>query len=185
MKHVYFIGNGTHIKIGVASDPRARLRAIQCGCPETLELLLCIEGAFDTEREIHRRLADDHIRGEWFKDGPQIRALMADLSENSSATLGIVEGDERPRAEPHFDAVDFRTYRLIEESRDPNGACAHYLKLNEDLAAEAASYTTRGTAVQEELKAKIVAAIKALGSYVRFSNSRPVDALKLTWVNYF
>lgn len=66
---VYFIqAAASHlIKIGSASNPRARLRSLQVGSPDQLRLLGHIPGGAKRERDLHERFASDRSHGEWFK----------------------------------------------------------------------------------------------------------------------
>jgi hypothetical protein len=63
---IYFISNGTYTKIGKADDPYKRIKELQTGCPETLEIKLIIEGDEEKERVLHKALNKYRIRGEWF-----------------------------------------------------------------------------------------------------------------------
>jgi hypothetical protein len=63
---IYFISNGTYTKIGKANNPEKRIKELQTGCPEDLELKLIIEGNEEKERKIHKVLEKYRIRGEWF-----------------------------------------------------------------------------------------------------------------------
>lgn len=66
---VYAIGCGEHIKIGLTtSTPQHRLKQLQTGQPEVLELL-CAWRTGDPpalEAAMHHELRDRHYRGEWF-----------------------------------------------------------------------------------------------------------------------
>lgn len=65
---VYFISCKPvkSIKVGVTVNLNARLETIRTGCPLEIELVGTVSGSFDTEKEIHSKLAGWHIRGEWF-----------------------------------------------------------------------------------------------------------------------
>ena len=78
---VYFIrAQGTgYIKIGFSqSHPNKRLRALQTGSADTLELLAFIAGDQAKERELHRRFEHLRIRGEWFHDEQDL-SLFVDI----------------------------------------------------------------------------------------------------------
>lgn len=69
--YVYFIRARSefeeYIKVGFAYNPSGRLIDLQVGCPLELELVGVIpEGGYSLEQEIHKDLADDRVRGEWF-----------------------------------------------------------------------------------------------------------------------
>jgi hypothetical protein len=67
--HIYFVqrGNRGPIKIGQASDVGARLRDLQCGSAEQLQLRGVIFDEGGTESELHQRFAAYRLEGEWFE----------------------------------------------------------------------------------------------------------------------
>lgn len=73
--HVYFIATADKIKIGVAFDPLKRLRGLQTGNPEKLELIATFRGGLALEGEIHAKYARHRVHGEWFHRAPIERAL--------------------------------------------------------------------------------------------------------------
>ena len=64
---VYFIRQSGFVKIGVSADPEKRIRELQTGNPEPLELLHTEGGGYHREAELHQRFADLWVNGEWFK----------------------------------------------------------------------------------------------------------------------
>lgn len=78
---VYFIqATSGPIKIGIALDPRARLAGLQISHFEELALLAAVPGGINLETQLHRRFAHLRIRGEWFRDGPELRREIARLA---------------------------------------------------------------------------------------------------------
>lgn len=74
-KKVYFIQRSDEnvVKIGIATDPHARLRALQTGQDKPLHLLGYMEASEAVERALHRRFhkhktrdKKDLRKGEWF-----------------------------------------------------------------------------------------------------------------------
>lgn len=56
------------VKIGTtASDPKARMKALQTGHPERLSLLCYFPGDHRVEAEIHQALSVARHHGEWFR----------------------------------------------------------------------------------------------------------------------
>jgi hypothetical protein len=58
-------------KIGISENPEGRLRSLQCGSPNRLELREVYwpdtrDEAFAIEREFHDNYADWRMHGEWF-----------------------------------------------------------------------------------------------------------------------
>lgn len=77
----YFIegvGSGL-VKIGHAIDPKARMRDISTMSPVPLKLIAAFPGGEPVERALHRKLCRVRSHGEWFKDGPELRAELDHL----------------------------------------------------------------------------------------------------------
>ncbi|ASK88483.1 GIY-YIG nuclease family protein [Sphingorhabdus sp. SMR4y] len=56
------------VKIGFSeSYPTKRMRGLQTGSGGKLHLIAFIKTTFDREGELHRRFAEQHERGEWFR----------------------------------------------------------------------------------------------------------------------
>lgn len=82
-QRVYFIGAETGpIKIGIASNPVSRLRTLQTGHHERLELLATCDGGMTKERAYHDRFAAHRLSGEWFARAPEILAEIGMLTPN-------------------------------------------------------------------------------------------------------
>jgi len=66
---VYFVQAGIDgpIKIGWAIDPLDRVRELQVGNHEQLQLLMTVADNGTLEMTLHERFRDLHIRGEWFR----------------------------------------------------------------------------------------------------------------------
>lgn len=78
-KYLYFIGCGDVVKIGMSSDPNARLEILATGAPGKLELIAMIPKAGNLEARCHKRLAHLHIHGEWFRHTSEIDILIKEL----------------------------------------------------------------------------------------------------------
>lgn len=90
---VYFIGSESGpIKIGIASQPIYRLKSLQTGHHERLELLATCEGGQPLEYAYHQRFAEHRLAGEWFKRTPELLAEIERL--NSSMKVAVPEGGE-------------------------------------------------------------------------------------------
>lgn len=67
------------IKIGIANDLAARIRALRTSSPDRLELLGVIPGGGKVhETELHRRFAEHRSHGEWFFPVPELMAVIED-----------------------------------------------------------------------------------------------------------
>lgn len=66
---IYFIGShrAGFVKIGYSINPKARLATLQVGHPGKLAILATVVGDQLLEAEYHRRFADYHVYGEWFR----------------------------------------------------------------------------------------------------------------------
>lgn len=81
---VYFISNGAYVKIGVASNPKKRLKALQTGNPHKLELLRVIKGGHAEEAALHAHFAHLRVNGEWFKYHSEMLHIEPRVVANSS-----------------------------------------------------------------------------------------------------
>lgn len=69
-RYVYAIRDARNrVKIGKSKDPQRRLRELEVGNPEALELFCSAEvrDASSLERDLHRKFANENLRGEWFQ----------------------------------------------------------------------------------------------------------------------
>ena len=73
MKIIYFVTNGSAIKIGHTSDLKKRLASIATGSAAPLKIICTIEGTPRHERAIHHDLAAFRLNGEWFRDCEEVR----------------------------------------------------------------------------------------------------------------
>ena len=79
---VYLIAaHGTgKIKIGYsAKTPDGRLRTLQTANPHELRLLMLIRGSRRDEPRYHQMFDHIRVRGEWFKDTPELREYFGEM----------------------------------------------------------------------------------------------------------
>lgn len=71
---VYFIRaqNSGLIKIGHSIQPEKRLKQLQTGSGDHLEILSTIPGGSSKEAALHRQFASLNHRGEWFEPDPEL-----------------------------------------------------------------------------------------------------------------
>lgn len=82
---VYFIGAASGpIKIGIAVRPLDRLKTLQTGHHEKLELLATCEGGQAQEAAYHKQFRVRRLHGEWFERCPEIEAEIARLTQGTS-----------------------------------------------------------------------------------------------------
>lgn len=81
---VYFICSpsqpGSPIKIGFTTDLKKRLKSLQTGSPNKLEVLAVVAACVTQERAYHERFAAHRLNGEWFDPHPDILAEIARLT---------------------------------------------------------------------------------------------------------
>lgn len=80
---IYFMSTPDGLcKIGVAKEPKERLKYLQTGNPQRITL----EGAWeieppigtarDVERELHSMLSEHRAHGEWFRVAPDVAMML-------------------------------------------------------------------------------------------------------------
>jgi len=74
--YVIQVGNDGPVKVGIATDPQARLEQLQTANPFPLRLLATFSGGASLEREIHKRLAIHRMNGEWFHPHADVMAVV-------------------------------------------------------------------------------------------------------------
>lgn len=68
-KNIYLLQCGTSYKIGLSKhNPNKRIKGLQTGNPEEIEVVCCFESKFSNvlETTLHRIYDQSHKRGEWF-----------------------------------------------------------------------------------------------------------------------
>ena len=73
---VYFLSDGSAVKIGCAGDVTQRVRGLRAGAAHGLELLgvvACSADKHRIEKQWHRRFADLRLGGEWFRLTDELR----------------------------------------------------------------------------------------------------------------
>lgn len=77
-KFLYFVQEMTNgpVKIGVSAAPLTRLSSLQVSNPRQLKMLGIRPGSHADEIDLHRRLAEHRIRGEWFNPAAEVLAAI-------------------------------------------------------------------------------------------------------------
>lgn len=75
---VYFVAAPGRIKIGYTCQPERRLRTLRHVDMEDLAVVAIIDGDRRVERDIHERLREHRLRGEWFLDCAEVRSAIED-----------------------------------------------------------------------------------------------------------
>lgn len=84
---LYFIQAeiGGPIKIGVSTDPQARLATLQSGSPFPLRILATAPGGYEYESELHARFTKDRLHGEWFNPTSELLQLIRAAATSNAA----------------------------------------------------------------------------------------------------
>lgn len=69
---VYFVSDGSAIKIGKAKDPKSRVTGMNTGASSKLEILGVVPGGYEKERKLHETFSRHRLRGEWFSPAPEL-----------------------------------------------------------------------------------------------------------------
>lgn len=102
---IYVIRSLDLIKIGMAADVPARLKAMTCDNPHGIEVLTVFRVpnavAHWAEMHCHRLLLDNHHHGEWFKaDAAEVSALVRSVCELAAKARGAALIEAAPEDGP-------------------------------------------------------------------------------------
>jgi len=131
---IYFIRAGNFIKIGYAVDPYSRLKQLQTGNPQKLELVGYVEGDYETEAHIHSLFADFRVKGEWFELNTDImayaekgkhRVALAEKISNMFVKKPKKKGSKARKTVPAYDLDNWREERR--EYVKANGETSVYI----------------------------------------------------------
>jgi Meiotically up-regulated gene 113 len=86
------------IKVGRAVDVPKRIRTLQTGNPRRLGLLRVMPGGVELEAQLHLRLRESRMQGEWF-DGEQVVEFLTFAAELSQY---MIDGWHRDGTVPSF-----------------------------------------------------------------------------------
>lgn len=83
---IYFLeAQGLGIfKIGFTHHLYRRCKVIQATCPVPLKLVRWVRGGLKDERLLFMLFHKERLHGEWFKDSPALRELLAKLHEGQT-----------------------------------------------------------------------------------------------------
>lgn len=102
--NVYFIAQGTLIKIGKSACPASRLKQLQTGTGVRLQLLATANvasdaAAYEVERRLHQLFAWSRRRGEFFSSSMPLRQLIAAVASGTDvhSAMALAEKSCRKR----------------------------------------------------------------------------------------
>ncbi len=98
-RYVYFMeaetaGDIRAVKIGVAGNPRSRVRDLQCGSPTRIHLLAFVQGDERLERKLHATFAPVALRGEWFAKVGKLRDFLYYLDGYADGSGGEITWEQ-------------------------------------------------------------------------------------------
>lgn len=87
---IYFIENrqARTMKIGYAADPMRRLRQLQTANSNKLRLVAAVPGSLADEHRVRVRFVRFRVRGEWFRDTPELREYISACLASNHAIHG-------------------------------------------------------------------------------------------------
>lgn len=88
---IYIIRCGDAVKIGFSDNPFNRIKELQVGNPERLKIIAMFPGSMRLERNIHARLKQYRINGEWFRWTPEVISILESvkisLADDQSSSI--------------------------------------------------------------------------------------------------
>ena len=82
--YVYYVADGSQIKIGYSSNPWARVSELRTANP-AIEMLTVEAGERSLEKQRHEQFSHLRTTREWFKDDPELRDFVAELRRSNVA----------------------------------------------------------------------------------------------------
>lgn len=73
---VYFAKCGARIKIGFTKNIRQRMKALQTGLSEQIEVVFALRGGKVLEAHLHAMFKSQRLHGEWFSFGGNIQRFL-------------------------------------------------------------------------------------------------------------
>lgn len=121
---VYFVLGDRGVKIGTSWNRPKRVKQLSSEAGQPLELIGEIEGDRSVEQNIHRHLAEYRIKGEWFRDCPEVHeAIGVILRDGEFLTNDQRRERERIRLKKERDAPwDALSARLRQARREFSGS---------------------------------------------------------------
>jgi len=98
MKKVYFVQVGGLVKIGVSSNPHARLATIKTSNPKA-KLLGWIHGTQEDEYDLHKKLVDYRYDREWFRLTKTTIEIISKMYYECHGSVLLVNREEEKEVE--------------------------------------------------------------------------------------
>jgi len=102
--YVYFIQENLlgRVKVGFTANYPVRMKALQTGSADKLNLLVIIPAGRDVEAQFHKQVSADRIRGEWFS-GDKLNMLLAKAYNMANLMVADHDGTDTPPDVYRFD----------------------------------------------------------------------------------
>jgi hypothetical protein len=97
MSIVYFFAAPDRIKIGFTANLLARFQSLESASLLPLEIVGHIPGTRDLERAIHAEAAPHRIKGEWFADCPEVRAIINRAMQDGASAFNVTAPASRSK----------------------------------------------------------------------------------------
>lgn len=119
-KRIYFIGNGEYVKIGIANNPKKRLKSLQGANHARLHIIYTMPGNETLERLLHTIFRDYRIRGEWFSYSGALKKFVECFKDEGF----FISGKNLDKIPADFDGLDL-------ELTEDHERIIHFLKFIE------------------------------------------------------
>ncbi len=93
---IYFIKQGSYVKIGYSSLFKKRLNQLQTASPVKLEVLALIKGEKQDEKNYHDKFKHINSNGEWFYYNDEIISFIDSLDKSLMWKYGLSENQTSP-----------------------------------------------------------------------------------------
>lgn len=94
------------IKVGYASDWKARIAVLQTSLPFNLDVIAIYSGTREDEKRVHALLKSSHERREWFRHDDDVEQFLYDL-QDAQILIQMERGDDyRPTISECLDYED-------------------------------------------------------------------------------
>lgn len=91
-------GDAGPLKIGFSKDPYTRVESFQCGNHQELRVIAKREGTQADEREIHERLKQHRVKGEWFDRWAALDEFNLPLDRTARQEIGAASNESPTEA---------------------------------------------------------------------------------------
>lgn len=88
-KHLYFITDGDHVKIGRANNVHKRVQSLQSGNPKQIWLTDSFDNKGHKESELHNKLKRFRVRGEWFWLSDIVKDILQKFKKDNPQKIDI------------------------------------------------------------------------------------------------